>query len=116
MSKWKIVKDKDPLRFLVPKHLQILCKIIAKNRKFFIDKLNEVFKINIVLNTYKYRKDLEIKVVLIKDLVRANSRIQRFFNIAAKRTKGEMTDILLIDPNNINKICKIFYIFIIFFL
>ena len=95
---------------LVPKHVQILSKVISKNRELIKAHSQDIHRTNIAIETYKHRGNLHFKLIVVKDVNPTASKVKRFFKMAAKKLKGEMADIYLTAPKDINTICKEFTI------
>lgn len=107
-SGWGLVKN--PLKDFLPKNLQLMCKIISKNRKSFIERLDQVYRVEISLETYTYRQNLELNAMTISNLKKTRQRVKNFFKIAAKNIKAEIADIMLVSPENLNDVCNFFFI------
>lgn len=62
---------------------------------------------DVTIETYMMRRNLTLKLIVIENMKKANKRIKLFFKKAALKLKGEMADVFLVNPRDINNLCKI---------
>lgn len=86
--------------------MSILSKVIAKNRTLFNKNLNNVLKVQSTLETFKYKNGLEFKLLALSNVSSVAAKTTKFFEIACKNFKGEMADVFLVSPPDINSLCK----------
>ena len=104
-NNWDIIKNIRS-KLLVPKHVKLLSKVISKNRELIRLNSKDIFKTNVTIETYKHRGNLNFKLIVIKDITATAFKVKRFFKMAARKLDGEMADIFLTAPKDINTICK----------
>lgn len=91
----------------MPHHLNVLTKVVSKNRKRLIDDMGDVLKLDLTLETYKYKNGLELKLLVIKKAQRVRDKISKFFSLAARNLKGELADVFLVSPKQLDNLCKL---------
>lgn len=110
---WNILRDISS-KMLMPKHIRILSRVIAKNRELMINNSDEILTTYITVDTYKNRGNLTLKLIGLHKISATNDKVKKFFIHASKKLKGEMADVFMVAPKDINNLCK-YYLFSNFF-
>lgn len=100
------MKKNELVRNLFPRHMKILAKIISRNRAKLQDNIQKLMRVNINLETFIYKEGLQLKLISIHSIQKVEARTQNFFKIAAKNLEGDLADLFLVSPNELNNLCK----------
>lgn len=63
---------------------------------------------NVTIETYMMRRNLTFKLLVLENIKNVSKRIKMFFKKAAESLKGEMADVFMVNPKDINNLCKSF--------
>ena len=102
----KIKKSEFNPSLILPKHIRLLAGIISKNRHLISVLPHHIYRAHISLETYQHRGDLSFKLIVIKKLEATGKRAKIFFRKASQNLMGDLGDIFLIKPNEMNNMCK----------
>lgn len=107
LLQWNILREINS-KMLMPKHIRILSRVIAKNRQLMINHSDEILTTFVTVDTYKHRGNLHFKLIGLNGIGPTNDKVKKFFVHAAQNLKGEMADVFMVAPQDINNLCRIF--------
>jgi hypothetical protein len=105
LEKWKGLQNLNR-KMLIPKHLRILTRVISKNRELIQQSADKIMKGQITVETYKHRGNLTFKLIVLSDVKATTKKVQKFFMRACNKLQGEISDVMMVHPNDINNLCK----------
>lgn len=108
LQQWSFLKDINS-KMLMPKHIRILSRVIAKNRQLMKNHSDEILTTYVSIDTYKHRGNLTFKLIGLSGISSTNEKVKKFFIEAAEKLKGEMADVFMVAPKDINNLCKDFF-------
>jgi hypothetical protein len=91
---------------MLPRHIKILSKVISKNRELVKSMEQDILKVDVTIETYKHRGNLTFKLIVLDSIKKVNKKVKIFFKKAAENLKGEMADVFMVNPRDVNKLCK----------
>lgn len=83
-----------------------MSRVIAKNRELLTKLNQDILKVDVTIETYKHRGNLIFKLIVLDQVKKVNKKVSAFFKKAATNFKAEMADIFLVNPKDINQLCK----------
>jgi len=110
LTKWELLRTTNR-KMILPKHLRILSRVITKNRQLIKDNVDKILQASITIETYKHRGDLTFKLIVISSVSTTRLKIQKFYKKACEKLKGEMADVFIVHPKDINNLCEFFFNF-----
>lgn len=105
ISKWNGLRSLNS-KMMLPRHLKILSRVISKNRELVKNMDQDILKVDVTIETYKHRGNLTFKLIVLDSVKKVNTKVKTFFRKAAENLKGEMADVFMVNPRDINNLCK----------
>lgn len=93
---------------MYPRHFQILSKTIANLRKNLQSPDTIIFKINVKLETFKFKEGLQFNLITLQKKERSSEKIHSMFRLGAKKLNSELGDLLLTSPEKLTQLSKKF--------